>query len=401
MSRFLVLFIVIFLSFSYRTFSQEIVESDTIVKTKKNLADEFVATDTLAKTKKGKTKHIIGFPVILHSPELTWAFGAAGNYYFKFGHKDSLIRTSFFQGLTIVTLRKQIVFGFDGTIFFPNERYILRLHGSASRFPDRFWGIGNYSKAADQESYAISQFYLFPQLLRNVYRKFYVGAAYESQNVFSFEYYQKPNGDPSIFDEQDVPGRKGSFTSGFGLLLLWDSRDNTFSSSRGFYFQYYINKFSKVIGSQYNYLSQVLDVRKYISLGRTSVLAFQLLGNFNLGDLPVRSMANIGSGSIMRGYYEGRFTDKNVIATQAELRQHLINRLGMVAFVGVGRVASSLSDFLQTSSSTKASTLTGLKPSLGAGLRLALDKAEKLNVRLDVGFGREAHGVYLNLAEAF
>ena len=68
-------------------------------------------------------------------------------------------------------------------------------------------------------------------------------------------------------------------------------------------------------------------------------MAFQFLGNFNEGDVPVRSMANMGSGSIMRGYYEGRYTDKNMLAFQAEMRQHLIRRLGMVAFAGVGRVA--------------------------------------------------------------
>jgi hypothetical protein len=103
----------------------------------------------------------------------------------------------------------------------------------------------------------------------------------------------------------------------------------------------------------------------------------------------------------MRGYYEGRYTDKGCMSVQAELRQHLINRLGMVAFAGVGRVASSFSDFFKSQAAMNAPLFSGLKPSVGAGLRVALDRAEKLNVRLDVGFGHHAHGVYLNLAEAF
>src|SRR6267143_502465 len=92
MSRFSAVFFVFFLAFSQQTFSQV-----------------FVETDTLAKTKKGKIKHVIGFPAILYSPELTWAFGGAGNYYFKFSHKDSLIRTSYIQALGIVSLRAQLV----------------------------------------------------------------------------------------------------------------------------------------------------------------------------------------------------------------------------------------------------------------------------------------------------
>src|SRR6185295_3105902 len=235
MSRFSAAFFVFFIAFCQLSFSQV-----------------FVETDTLTKTKKGKTKHVIGFPAVLYSPELTWAFGGAANYYFKFSHKDSLIRTSYIQALGIVSLRGQLVLAFDGSIFFPKERFILRPHGSFSVFPDRFWGLGNDSKQEDQESYSISQYYLFPQLLRVVYRKFYIGAAYESQNVFTFEYHSpKANGDSSIFDKQNVPGRYGSFTSGLGLLLLWDSRDNTFSSSKGFYFQYYINKYSHLLGSQF------------------------------------------------------------------------------------------------------------------------------------------------------
>src|SRR5258706_7906439 len=128
-------------------------------------SQELIETDTLARTKKGKVRHVIGFPVVLYSPELTWALGGAANYYFKFSHKDSLIRTSFIQAIGIVSLRGQLVFGFEGSIFFPHERFILRLHGSVSRFPDRFWGLGNDSNHDDRELYAISQYYLFSQLL--------------------------------------------------------------------------------------------------------------------------------------------------------------------------------------------------------------------------------------------
>src|ERR1700690_2276666 len=85
-------------------------------------SQELIRKDTLKKN--GKIRHLVAFPAILHSPELTWAFGGAGSYYFKFSRKDSLIRTSFVQALGIATLRRQLVFGFDATIFFPNEAYI-------------------------------------------------------------------------------------------------------------------------------------------------------------------------------------------------------------------------------------------------------------------------------------
>jgi Omp85 superfamily domain len=368
-----VLFICFFLSFVQSVCGQDIVPVDTIKKP-------------------GKIHHFVGFPAILHSPELSWAFGGAGSYYFKFSHKDSAARTSFMQALGIATLRRQLVFGLDGTIFFPNERYILRIHGSISRFPDRFWGLGNNSPHSDREAYSISQYYLFPQLLRNVYKKFYVGIAYESQNVFAFRYGQDKPAGQSVFDRQNVSGRYGSFTSGAGMILLWDSRNNAFSSSDGFYFQYALSEYRKGLGSQYNYLSHNLDMRKYFLVGSTSVLAFQYVASFNTGNVPIRSLVSIGNGNIMRGYYDGRFTDKNLMAIQAEFRQHIINRFGVVAFAGVGRVARSFSEF----------SLSGLKPSFGGGLRLAIDRKEQLNVRVDAGFGKNGNnGIYLNLSEAF
>ena len=68
-----------------------------------------------------------------------------------------------------------------------------------------------------------------------------------------------------------------------------------------------------------------------------------------------------------------------------------MGRFGMVAFGGLGQVASEISAF----------TPGDWKPSYGGGIRVALDESEKLNIRVDVGFGQKESGVYLNLSEAF
>lgn len=95
---------------------------------------------------------------------------------------------------------------------------------------------------------------------------------------------------------------------------------------------------------------------------------------------------------IMRGYYDGRYTDKNLLAFQAEYRFHLIGRFGMVVFSGVGRVGHTSNDVF---------SMKHLKPSLGTGLRYAIDKKEKLNLRLDFGVGDRSDGFYFNIIEAF
>jgi outer membrane protein assembly factor BamA len=213
------------------------------------------------------------------------------------------------------------------------------------------------------------------------------------QNVFKFDYGKGlPAGSSSLFDKQNVNGRLGSFVAGLGLVALWDNRDNAFSPGKGFYFSYSINNFSSAFGSQFNFTAQSLDIRKYISLGKNQVLAFQTVAIANNGTVPVRSMANIGSNTIMRGYYEGRFTDNNLIAFQIEDRIHLINRLGMVVFVAAGRVSNRTDNLFE---------FNGLKPAMGTGIRYAIDKKEKLNFRFDVGFGQRSNGFYFYITEAF
>ncbi len=342
-------------------------------------------------TKKGKHRKIFGFPAVIYSPETTFAFGGAGNVYFKLS-KDSTVRTSYLQGLVLYTLRGQAVFATEGAIYFPGEHYILKTHASVSYFPDRFWGLGNDSRDQDLEKYTIGQYYIYPQLLRKIYNKFFAGISYELQNVFAVDYGEgKPPGS-SIFDIQKVSGREGSIVSGLGFVAQWDGRNNSFSPSRGLYFSYTFNDFTQSLGSNYTYTNHFVDIRKYYPVGKENVLAFQVLGNFNVGNVPIRSLANIGSSSMMRGYYEGRYADKNLFGVQAEYRFHVIGRFGMVLFSAVGRVGSQVSDVL---------SFQDLKPSIGTGIRYAIDKKEKLNLRLDFGVGNNSNGFYFNIIEAF
>jgi len=111
-----------------------------------------------------------------------------------------------------------------------------------------------------------------------------------------------------------------------------------------------------------------------------------------VGNTPVRDLASMGSSSYMRGYYDGRFTDRSMVAFQTEFRVPVKGRWGFTTFAGVGRVGSSLGDALQFSN---------LKPSFGVGLRYALRPKEKLNLRIDAGFGKQSQGTYINIGEAF
>ena len=335
-----------------------------------------------------KQDRYLFFPLIVKSPEYKWGLGMGGIVYFK-PLRDTASRTSSIKATSFATVRRQAVFATEGTLFMVAEKYIFHYTASISHFPDRFWGIGNDSRAEQMETYTISQVDVYPQVLRKIYPHLYAGLSYEFQNVFQFSYNDTGT---SLFNTQNIVGRNGSCVSGLGLLCTWDSRNNSFSSSGGFYLQYFNMWYRKVLGSQFDFGIQGLDIRKYLEVGKRSVLAFQGVATYATGTTSIRNLSIIGSDSYMRGYYQGRFQDRIMAAVQAEWRTPVYAHWGLALFCGAGRVASSWAD---------VASGFGLKPSAGLGLRYAINAKEKLNLRFDSGFGTNSHGSYLNLGEAF
>lgn len=335
-----------------------------------------------------RQKKLVLFPVLVHSPEYLWGAGVAGTYFFRLWH-DSTTRTSNLKNVTFYTLRHQFIFANQGTIYFPHEKYIFHFIASYSHFPDRFWGLGNETPSSNMEEYEITQYNIHPELLRKVVSDFYVGISYEYQNVFNFKYNKDGS---SLFDTENITGRNGGHISGAGLLLTWDSRNNAFSPSKGFFMQYSVCYYYDFLGSDFNFILRNLDVRKYFDLKKNRVLAFQFNLISTVGNTPIRDLASIGSGTYMRGYYDGRYADFHMVAFQGEYRFPVYKRWGLTTFAGIGRVGDHLKDVFSAD---------GLKPSVGIGIRYSLRPAEKLNLRIDFAAGKESQGSYVNIGEAF
>jgi hypothetical protein len=336
-----------------------------------------------------KPDRYIFFPLIVKSPEYRWGAGTGGIVYFKL-KDDSTTRTSSTKLVSFVTLRKQLVIASEGFVYFPDETFIIHYGVSVTHFPDKFWGIGNETPASAEEHYTISQYDLYPQVFREVRPNLFVGIGYEFQNVFYVDY--DSAGGQSLFDKEDINGRYGSKISGTGIIVTWDTRNNAFSSNSGTYIQYFNNFYRDFLGSDYNFVIQSLDTRKYFKLRKSRSLAFQFIMTYVTGDMPIRNYSIMGSDSYMRGYYQGRFQDRAMAAMQSEFRTPVYKRFGMIAFMGMGRVGPTVSQTL---------VFSRLKPSFGVGFRYAINQKAKLNLRFDVGFGNRSHGSYLNMSEAF
>jgi len=339
----------------------------------------------LRSEKKGKT---FVFPIITRSLETGWNFGAVTAKIFPINKLDTISRSSNIEVVGMYSTRKQILFALNGTQYFNQEQYILEEQLSTSYFPDKFWGLGNNTKDNQEESYSFRQAYLYLHLKRKLAPHFFAGIVYEAQKVWDINYLQG-----GLLDQAAIPGINGYFISGLGTSLSYDSRNNAFAPDKGLYMQFFWNHFDRTWGSDFNYNNWVADCRTYLKLGDKSTLALQYLSfSTNGAEIPLRSLAAFGGAAKMRGYYEGRFRDKQQMFFQGEYRFPVYKFLQAVVFGGLGSVASKWKEY----------AIDNIKYSAGGGLRFVLSKQEKLSLRLDYGIGQGTNrGFYVQLGEAF
>lgn len=342
--------------------------------------------DSIATSSKYKNSFLLA-PLISNTPETAWAFALAGVYIFKTNKKDSTLRTSTLPMGVAYTTRNQLLAAFGGTVFFPGEKYILKMENTYSQFPDRFWGLGNNTADNGYENYSFTQFFINPHVFRKIYKGYFGGLGWEYQQVLELNYAQG-----GYFDDDNVTGRRPYKMSNLGILLNYDTRNHAYVPNKGELLNFEFYSSNELFGSDFKFQYVEIELKKFIELHPGHVLGLHHLSLLSFGDVPFRSLGALGGNSIMRGYYTGRFRDKLMAAVQTEYRFPIYWRFGGVAFAGVGQVAKEFYDF-------KAERL---KYSIGTGLRFALLKQEKLNVRFDVAWGNHgSFNYYVILAESF
>lgn len=341
------------------------------------------AVDT---SKKSLSSRFLLFPFLLKSPETSLGFGAAGAFFFKAQKNEPTDRTSDISLIALYTLRKQVVVVMNSTVYFKGEEKIFRAQVSNSYYPDRFWGLGNSTTKAAEENYSIHQYFINPQFLFRTLQKFYLGINLEFQHVYDFTYERG-----GVFDREQVVGRFGGDVPGAGVLLTWDTRNSAYSPDKGSFAELNSTRYHKLIGGDFNFWAHTIDLRKFFRLTPSTVLAAQSVLRMSSGEVPVRNLSMVGGSELMRGYWKGRFSDKNMFALQTEFRQFLFWRIGIVGFGGLAQVSDKVSTF----------GLNQFHWAAGGGLRLMVQKKEKLNLRIDYGFGEQSSGLYVILKEAF
>jgi outer membrane protein assembly factor BamA len=194
-----------------------------------------------------------------------------------------------------------------------------------------------------------------------------------------------------ILSSGSIAGSRGGLLSGFGVSLDWDTRDSVLYPRKGVFFQLTADTYETMTGSDFAFTSLKLDCREYFLVAPNQVLAFQAYIRSTSGEVPFYKLAFLGGESIMRGYYKGRFRDKDILAVQAEYRVMVTKRIGVAGFAGLAEVFPGFADF----------KLNDIKYSVGTGVRYVVNKREGTTLRLDMAWGKASFGLYITAQEAF
>ncbi|HGY9612946.1 BamA/TamA family outer membrane protein [Vibrio harveyi] len=272
--------------------------------------------------------------------------------------------------------------GLNNRTYLKNDK--VRLLGEAwiSHTPGYYWGIG--SQAAENENnkvqYEGQRLQLSPKIAVEVAPNTYAKLGWQWQS------FSKVDG----VDGDILPSEVADATSSGALVgMEYDTRDFEPNPMRGQFLdiEWIANRDS--LGSDEDYDNLVANYRVYQQWSDTTIIAMEVYSQSIFGDAPWFDYAQLGDDQRMRGYYQGQYRDKHQLSTQVEIRHTIAGRHGVVGWLGAGNIAPTYHDLFKSS----------WLPTVGVGYRFAF-KA-RINVRVDLGVGKDSTGFYFQINEAF
>ena len=333
-------------------------------------------------------------PVLGYAQETGFEFGLGALYSFYIDRKDTINRSSNFSGTASYSTEKTYNLTLKGDAWTKGNRYHLIGEVRFKKTPFNFYGLGNDTKKANEDKLVQQQIKLLFDVEKTFVKHAYTGISVGFEN-YKFKD-QIPGGIYSV--SPILNDRAGGSVIYLGVSQSYDTRNSNNYPTKGFFgritYQYAPDFYG---GSNFTGSQIKLNLRNFFPLANKLVLGVQGIYYTVQGkQTPFYLLPQLGNDEMMRGYYTGRYRDENLLAAQAELRYRFMNRFGLVAFAGGGKVFSNGN-----------LSLHELKPSYGVGGRYFFDTAKGLSVRLDYGIGEKKpdeprqSGFYISLAEAF
>lgn len=366
-----------------------------------------------------------GIPIVASSPETGFKYGAFGQVSFDLYKNNTESRASQFKIGATHSVKNQFSIDTDFFLFGRDESYFIIGTVDYKNWFDRHYGLGNdagnqiiehrFDENATTDTlnylnYGLNIFITQVSYNKKIRKGLFVGAIldYYSSNKFSI------SADSTEIQNNEIIANDmvGQYL-GLGFNVMYDTRDNINNPSKGAFVQLSNVNYRKWLGGDFEFYTFNLDARKYFNVVKDQTFAIRMLLASTISDeaIPYSGYQRLGGSKLLRGYFDGTYLDKNVVAFDAEYRLPLFQdegapvykiwkHLGIVGFVSAGQVFEDAADF----------GLSEFRFSAGGGLRILLNKEQRTNIRLDYGIGfqenaagvgRKQRGFYITVNEAF
>jgi hypothetical protein len=337
-----------------------------------------------------KRVRLTPLPVVYYSPETRLGFGGLLAANFETSKvPDTITLTSYSQLYFLYTVNKQYDFGGITRIYAPQNKFIFQGKANYTYFPEYYFGVETEDPDASKDTIEYNRIFADFRFYWQVRKSYYLGFATRFNKISNL------NGNEGHFIEEKPLGYDNYWIQGFAPALNIETRDSYVYPRKGSFLEVLYYVYPSWSGKSYAFRSLKLDARKYFPvewISKIDALAFQFIATINAGNVPFKDMADIGGSSTMRGYYTGYYRYNNLYAFQAEYRANVWKRLGFTVWLGAALTPQKWYTFTDNS----------VKPNAGIGLRVMFNRNDKLNVRVDQGFGKKGQdGFYLDIAEAF
>ncbi len=331
-------------------------------------------------TKKEKAVNFAAIPMINYNRTQGIIVGAMTQAYYKVNKNDTLSPASSTGLVGIYTAEKTWLAGIGQQLYFKQDTWRMRaflVKGDANF--QYFNGDAN-NNAGHYVDYSNDVEMVMGQMQRKIWKRIYAGFYGEYNNTQTYF-----SAEADSVDERKL--------SNIGYVISQDSRDDIQFPTKGIFMNFKSQFYRDWTGSDNDFDRYQINYTQFFDLlkDKRHILVARASLDIATGDVPFQAQGIVGRDDL-RGYSQGQFRGNQVYAIQSEYRWMFNNsRFGMVGFLGIASAVESFSDIFHTN----------LLPGGGAGVRYRMIPSMKINIGVDVGFGKDDYSLTFRIGETF
>lgn len=335
-----------------------------------------------------------GVPAIGYTLQTKLAAVISGNVAFRISPEANI---STISGNVTYTQNKQFYVPITSNISLKGNRYRFVGEFRFYKYPQSTFGLGSAAPIGNEDPMDYTYIRFYETALKKLKGHFYAGAGYNLDYHWNISHKGNKNGTPSDYAKYE--NAKRTLSSGVNLTALYDSRDNPISAKRGLFTNVVFRNNFRALGSNNNWKSLTVDVRKYFLFPRRSrnVLGFWSYNTIIIsGKPPYLDLPSTGWDSYNnsgRGFIQGRYRGSKMVYLETEYRFRLTSNglLGGVVYANEESFAAEPGTKLQA-----------FQLGYGTGLRVKINKLSNTNLGIDYAFGTQgSKGLFITVGEIF